>query len=103
MGEGFDDWHDRFPQPDQSDLQGGQFYSFDVADAHFVLDLFAARNYQLNPGTTRLDRSRYSGSADNGADWVIPFMHASPYSDGANHPNALAARINSLRYSNPST
>ena len=22
-GEGFDDWHDRFPQPDQSDLQGG--------------------------------------------------------------------------------
>jgi hypothetical protein len=28
LGEGFDDWHDRFPQPDESGLQGGRFYSF---------------------------------------------------------------------------
>jgi hypothetical protein len=27
-----------------------------------------------------------------GAEWAIPLMHASPYSDGSNHPNALAAR-----------
>jgi hypothetical protein len=91
-GEGFDDWHDRFPQPDQSDLQGGRFYSFDVANAHFVSILLPLETTSLTQAQLDWIEADILAAQADGAEWVIPFMHASPYSDGSNHPSALAAR-----------
>jgi Malectin domain/Purple acid Phosphatase, N-terminal domain/Bacterial Ig domain/Calcineurin-like phosphoesterase/Cadherin domain len=91
-GEGFDNWHDRFPQPDESGLQGGRFYSFDVADAHFVSILLPLESDTLTQAQLDWIEADILAAQADGAEWVIPFMHASPYSDGSNHPNALAAR-----------
>ena len=91
-GEGFDDWHDRFPQPDESGLQGGRFYSFDVANAHFVSILLPLEDTGLTQAQLDWIEADILAAQAAGTEWVVPFMHASPYSDGSNHPNALAAR-----------
>ncbi|MBK0400132.1 tandem-95 repeat protein [Limibaculum sp. M0105] len=92
LGEGFDQWNDRLPQPEENDLENGRFYSFDVGDAHFVMILMADEDDGLTSTQLAWIEADILAAQAAGADWIIPVMHAAPYSDGTNHGDALEAR-----------
>ena len=89
LDEGFEPWAARFPTP-----QGYQrkHYSFDVGDVHFV-SIMSVSDKTGIPGK-ELDwiEADIRAAWDDGARWVIPFFHASPFSDGKNHPSNLKLR-----------
>ncbi|MCL5778083.1 Ig-like domain-containing protein [Limibaculum sp. FT325] len=92
LQEGFDQWRDRFPQVETGAIEGGRFHSFDVGDVHFTMILMAREQDGLTATQLAWIEADILAAQARGADWVIPVMHASPYSDGTNHGDALEAR-----------
>jgi hypothetical protein len=90
LDEGFDPWASRFPTP--AGFDGRRFYSFDVGDVHFVSILAASDSQVLSSGAMAwLEQDVLAAYAD-GARWVIPFFHVSPFADGFVHPANLGLR-----------
>ncbi|MBY6016709.1 metallophosphoesterase [Halomonas denitrificans] len=91
--EGFEFWHARFPTPAHWRYDGGRMYAFDVGDVHFIA-VYALR--ESNDGIP-LDavawlESHLAEVKNAGYRWIIPYLHAAPFSDGANHVSAETIR-----------
>ncbi|MFV8570317.1 fibronectin type III domain-containing protein [Marinobacter sp. SBS5] len=90
LGEGFDKWVPYFATPEG--WNGRRMYSFNVGDVHFVA-VYALDEYQTLPSdalawlTSDLD-----AAIQQGQRWLIPILHAAPFSEGTNHPSALTLR-----------
>lgn len=86
LQEGYLFWADRFPTPDGFDNR--RYYSFDVADAHFVSILGADSERGGLPATALawidadLAKARRMGKK-----WLVPYLHVPLFSDGSNHPS----------------
>ena len=91
LGEGFQQWNDRLPQPDQA-FDGGRYYSYDVADTHFVSIYLGVETTGFTQAQLDWIRADIVAAKAAGSEWIIPYMHAAPYSGGTNHPDALTAR-----------
>lgn len=90
LGENGDVWASRFPTPVGFDRCRN--YSFNVGDAHFV-SIFAIYNEQgLTSAALEWIEQDIVAAQRAGQRWIIPFMHVSPFADGANHPSNLALR-----------
>jgi Purple acid Phosphatase, N-terminal domain/Calcineurin-like phosphoesterase len=90
LGEGYEPWAARFPHaPGFGD---GRHYSFDVGDVHFVSITAVTDRRGLPNKELNWIEEDIEAAWDNGARWVIPFFHASPFSDGKNHPSNLDLR-----------
>ncbi|MBY5991724.1 metallophosphoesterase [Ferrimonas balearica] len=91
--EGFEFWHARFPTPDHWEWDGGRMYAFDVGDVHFV-GVFALR--ESNDGipleAVAWLENHLNQVKDAGYRWIIPYLHAAPFSDGSNHVSAETIR-----------
>lgn len=90
LGEGFDDWALHFATPDGWNSR--RMYSFDAGDVHFV-SVFGVDEYATLPDAALqwLDADLADARA-RGQRWLVPFFHASPFSDGSNHGSALPLR-----------
>jgi hypothetical protein len=96
LGEGFGPWANRFATPtgvagpSSVDTRGN--YSFDVGPAHF-LSITAVHDSQ-GVSQAQLDwiQQDIAAAKAAGAQWIIPFFHATPYSDGSNHGSNNALR-----------
>ncbi|WP_165495766.1 BACON domain-containing protein [Marinobacter halodurans] len=90
LGEGFGDWAMHFATPDG--WSSRRMYSFDAGDVHFV-SVFGVDEYASLPTDALqwLDADLADARA-RGQRWLIPFFHASPFSDGSNHGSALPLR-----------
>jgi hypothetical protein len=91
LGEGFQQWNDRLPQPEPS-FDGGRYYSYDVAGVHFVSIYLGVETQSLSAAALNWIEADIEAAKAAGAEWIIPYMHAAPYSGGTNHPDALTAR-----------
>jgi hypothetical protein len=89
LNEGLEPWAARFPTP--SAFQG-KHYSFDVGDVHFVSLMVVTDRRGLSGKELNWIEDDIEAAWDDGARWVIPFFHASPFSDGRNHPSNLDIR-----------
>ena len=89
LDEGLEPWAARFPTP--SAFQD-KHYSFDVGDVHFVSLTVVTDRRGLSGKELKWIESDIEAAWDDGARWVIPFFHASPFSDGRNHPSNLDIR-----------
>ena len=89
LGEGLEPWAARFPTP--SAFQG-KHYSFDVGDVHFVSITAVTDRRGLSGKELDWIEDDIEAAWDDGARWVIPYFHASPFSDGKNHPSNLDFR-----------
>lgn len=90
LGENGDAWVQRFPTPIGFDDRRN--YSFDVGNVHFV-SIFAIYNEQgITPTTLQWVEQDICAAQNAGQHWIVPFMHVSPFADGANHPSNLALR-----------
>ena len=92
LEEGFDFWRDRFAQPQDASFQNGEYFSFDVGNAHFVSIMLTGDTNTLTQAELDWIENDIMTAQSAGADWIIPYMHASPYSGGTNHPDNLGAR-----------
>ena len=90
LGEGFEPWAARFPTPPGFD--GRRTYSFDVGDVHFVSILAVTDNTGLSSSTLDWIEQDILAAQADGARWVIPFLHVSPFADGTVHPSNLQLR-----------
>ncbi|WP_162628843.1 BACON domain-containing protein [Marinobacter bohaiensis] len=90
LGEGFAPWAAHFPTPEG--WNGRRMYSFDAGEAHFV-SVFGVDEFSSLPAEALawLDADLAAARAA-GQRWLIPFFHAAPFSDGANHPAATTLR-----------
>ncbi|HEX2027084.1 MAG TPA: fibronectin type III domain-containing protein [Nitriliruptorales bacterium] len=84
LSEGFEPWAARFPTPQGHD--GRRSYSFDVGDVHFVSILHVKESGALSQSQLNWITNDIAAAKAAGARWIIPFMHGSLYTDGANHP-----------------
>jgi acid phosphatase type 7 len=89
LGEGLAPWAARFPTPQAFQ---GKHYSFDVGDVHFVSLMSVSDRTGLSGKELTWIEADIRAAWDDGARWVIPFFHASPFSDGKNHPSNLNLR-----------
>lgn len=89
-GEGFAAWAARFPTP--SGWNGGAMYSFDIGDVHFVSVYGIHESLSLAQSGIDWLRNDIETANAAGARWIIPFLHAAPFSEGTNHPSALLLR-----------
>lgn len=89
LGEGFEPWAARFPTPQGYERK---HYSFDVGDVHFVSIMSVSDRAGLPAKELDWIEADIEAAWDDGARWVIPFFHASPFSDGKNHPSNLKLR-----------
>jgi len=91
LNEGYLFWADRFPTPEGFDNR--RYYSFDVADVHFISILAADSERGDLPVTVLrwidadLERARKAGRK-----WLVPYLHVPLFSDGSNHPSNLDYR-----------
>jgi len=93
LQEGFEPWAARFPTPQGYEKNGYSFhYSFDVGDVHFVSITAVTDRRGLSGKELKWIEQDIQDAWDDGARWVIPFFHASPFSDGRNHPSNLDLR-----------
>ena len=93
LGEGFEPWAARFPSPQGFMKNGYSYhYSFDVGDVHFVSITAVTDRRGLGAKEINWIRQDIESAWADGARWVIPFFHASPFSDGKNHPSNLDLR-----------
>jgi hypothetical protein len=90
LGEGFAPWAARFPTPPGVD--GGRSYSFDVGDAHFISIFAVTGNGGLSSSTLLWIEQDILAAKSQGARWIIPFFHVSPFADGIVHPSNLQLR-----------
>jgi acid phosphatase type 7 len=86
LREGYLFWAGHFPTPEGFDNR--RYYSFDVADAHFVSILAAdsERGPLAQSALEWIDRDM-AAARRAGRKWIIPFLHVAPFSDGSNHPS----------------
>ena len=90
LQEGFDPWAARFPTPDGLDQRRN--YSFDIGDVHFV-SIFAVQGFTgLTSGQLAWIEADIEAAQADGARWIIPYFHVSPFSDGSSHPSNMALR-----------
>lgn len=90
LDEGYEPWAARFPHaPGYGD---GRHYSFDVGDVHFVSITAVTDRRGLSNKELNWIEDDILAAWDDGARWVIPFFHASPFSDGKNHPSNVDLR-----------
>ena len=90
LQENYDAWAHRFPTPQGFDDRRN--YSFNVGDVHFV-SIFAVYNEQgLTSAQMQWLEQDILTAQQAGQRWILPFMHVSPFADGANHPSNLALR-----------
>lgn len=90
LGEGFDKWVPYFATPEG--WNGRRMYSFDVGDVHFVA-VYALDEYQTLPSDALAWLSADLDAAiQQGQRWLVPILHAAPFSEGTNHPSALTLR-----------
>jgi Purple acid Phosphatase, N-terminal domain/Calcineurin-like phosphoesterase len=90
LGEGYEPWAARFPHAPGYD--DGRHYSFDVGDVHFVSITAVTDRRGLSNKELDWIEDDIQAAWDDGARWVIPFFHASPFSDGKNHPSNVDLR-----------
>lgn len=90
LGEGFDTWVRYFATP--MGWNGRRMYSFDAGDVHFV-SIFGLNEYEQLPQDA-LDwlRADLAAAKSRGQRWLVPYLHAAPFSEGTNHPSALPLR-----------
>ena len=81
--EDHDAWAARFPTPSGHD--SGRFYSFDVGNAHFISILAAANPYTLPQATLEWLQQDIDDAQARGQQWIVPYMHQSPFSSGQSH------------------
>jgi hypothetical protein len=89
LDEGLEPWAARFPTPQAFQ---GKHYSFDVGDVHFVSLMSVSDRTGLSGKELDWIEADIRAAWDAGARWVIPYFHASPFSDGKNHPSNLKLR-----------
>lgn len=85
LGEGFDAWAARFATP--NGFNNRRFYSFDVADVHFVSILAVSDVDGLTTAELDWIQQDIEDALQAGQRWIIPFMHVSAFGDGTNHPS----------------
>jgi acid phosphatase type 7 len=90
LGEGFTPWANRFPTPTGFDSRRN--YSFDVGDVHFVSILSVTEQTGLTNAQLNWIEQDIRAAQQRGQRWIIPYMHAGPFGDGANHPSNRAVR-----------
>lgn len=90
LGEGFEEWEQRFATPSGSN--GQRFYSFDVGDVHFVSILAVYNGNPLPEADRNWVEQDITAAFAAGARWVVPYFHVAPFSDGENHPSNLSLR-----------
>ncbi len=91
--EGFEFWHARFPTPEHWQYDGGRMYAFDVGDVHFIAVYGLRESNDGIPldGVAWLD-NHLNEVKNAGYRWIIPYLHAAPFSDGSNHVSAETIR-----------
>jgi len=90
-GEGYEPWAARFPTPEGFDHR--KYYSFNVANAHFVAILVpGASGSEVPQAALAWIEQDVRAAQKAGYQWIIPFMHVAPFSDGSNHPSDLKLR-----------
>lgn len=90
LGEGFDTWVNYFVTPEG--WNGRRMYSFDAGEAHFV-SIFGLNEYEQLPQEA-LDwlSADLAAARGRGQRWLVPYLHAAPFSEGTNHSSALPLR-----------
>ncbi|MDJ0757603.1 MAG: metallophosphoesterase family protein [Ardenticatenaceae bacterium] len=88
LGENVEDWLQRFPTP--SGYDGRRYYSFDIADAHFI-SIFAPQKIADPAALTWIEQDIVAAKAA-GQKWVIPYFHVAPFADGTNHSSSQSLR-----------
>ncbi len=90
LRENFGPWVQRFATPEGFDHRRN--YSFDVSNVHFV-SIFAIYEEQgLTPEALAWIEQDIVAAQESGQQWIIPFMHVSPFAEGKSHPSNLALR-----------
>ena len=96
LQENYASWSARFATPAGFDER--RFYSFDVANVHFV-SIYAVENQDPLPQAAMdwIDQELAAATLA-GQQWLVPFLHVSPFTDGSNHPanNALRDQLGPL-------
>lgn len=91
LKEAYLPWADRFPTPEGYDNR--RFYSFDAGGIHFVSILAADSEAGAIPASAMHWIERDMAKArKSGVQWILPFLHVAPFSDGSNHPSNLDIR-----------
>lgn len=105
--EGFPAWADRFVTPrgvagpDPGPLNPANnpppvddrgSYSFDVGAVHFISLLAVTENSALDTNVFDWLEADIEQATAAGADWIIPYFHATPISHGQNHDHNFALR-----------
>jgi hypothetical protein len=90
LGEGFEFWAPRFATPTGFDSR--RFYSFDVADVHFVALFAVTETNGLSSSALAWIEDDVEAARAAGQRWIVPFFHVSPFSDGTSHPSNLGLR-----------
>ena len=90
LGEGFTPWSQRVATPAGFDSRRN--YSFDVGDVHFVAIFGVEETAGLRSGTRTWIEQDVNAAKARGQRWIVPYLHASPFADGKNHPSNTALR-----------
>jgi hypothetical protein len=90
LGEGLQHWQPRFAHP--SGHTGQNFYSFDVADVHFVSILAVSDTSGISAAALDWIDQDMAAARARGQRWIVPFFHAVAFGDGTNHPSNAELR-----------
>jgi hypothetical protein len=97
LTEGFDPWADRFATPTGvggpiGSVNSRGNFSFDVGNVHFISITAVTNGQPLSAGQIDWITQDVEDAPAAGADWIIPYFHSGPFSNGTNHPSNLALR-----------
>jgi hypothetical protein len=90
LDEGFEPWAARFPTPEG--WKQRRAYSFDASGVHFISVFAPDSSRKLIDSQMKWLRKDLQQARSDGARWIVPFMHVSPFADGTNHPSNLELR-----------
>lgn len=83
-------WLARFPTPEGFDDR--KSYSFTVGDVHFVSIFGPLDSSAMSTDIVNWIEQDIIAAKEQGAQWIIPFFHVAPFSDGINHPSNINYR-----------
>ncbi|MEB3212608.1 MAG: metallophosphoesterase family protein [Leptolyngbyaceae bacterium] len=90
LKENYGLWLERFATPEG--FENRRNYSFDIGSIHFI-SIFAIYEEQgLNPEVIDWLEQDIETAQSSGQQWIIPYMHVSPFAEGESHPSNLALR-----------
>ncbi|GAA4886005.1 fibronectin type III domain-containing protein [Ferrimonas pelagia] len=90
LNEGFEPWRARFPTP--AGWDNGRMYAFDVDNVHFIAVYGLRENFPMPDEALQWLTAHFNEIAGRGYRWIVPYFHAAPFSNGANHPDAKDLR-----------